>query len=353
MCRTEVCSLNDVLSTAISAIRGEKYFMKVVITGGGGFLGSQLCQKLLANDCLLRGDGKTSYIDEIVLFDVQVQPRFDDARVRCIQGDMGDRDSVFAAVGDRPATAIFHLASMVSGECELRFDDAMRVNLDGGRFVLEAARAIGSGTKVIFASSMACYGGPTMTNPCSDATKPLPQTTYGTTKAICELLINDYTRKGWIDGRSVRLPTVIIRPGKPNAAASSWASGMFREPLHGQDCYLPIHRTQHHPMTSYRTVTDSFIAVHNLPSQSLGVDRALQLPAHSVSPIMAADALSKVSSMNGAKFGEIVDAFDPKIQAFVDNWAVAVDGSRAVKLGVPTPPPLEVIVQNYIEDFVG
>ncbi len=160
------------------------------------------------------------------------------------------------------------------------------------------------------------------------------------TKAICELLINDYTRKGFFDGRSVRLPTVIIRPGKPNAAASSWASGMFREPLQGEDCLLPIRREQRHPITSYRTAIESFIALHEVPATVLGSDRAFVLPAHTIRPRLAKAALQELATKRGLKLGAIRDAFNPRIQGIVDNWSHAIDRSRDLALGIPPPPAL-------------
>jgi nucleoside-diphosphate-sugar epimerase len=242
---------------------------------------------------------------------------------------------------------------MVSGECEERFDDALRVNLDGGRNIFEAARAIPGKPRVVFASSIACYGGEAMAEVNTDFTKQTPQTTYGVTKAICEMLVNDHSRKGHFDGRSVRLPTVIIRPGKPNAAASSWASGMFREPLNGEPCMLPIRRDQCHPMTGYRTVIESFIALHEVPSEKLGSDRAYVLPAHRVTPHLAESVVREIANERGLQPGPIVDAFDARIQGIVSNWAREVDGSRAVKLGLPQPPELKTIVGQYLEDFMG
>jgi nucleoside-diphosphate-sugar epimerase len=186
----------------------------------------------------------------------------------------------------------------------------------------------------------------------TDRTKHTPQTTYGMTKAICEMLVNDHTRKGYFDGRSVRLPTVIIRPGKPNAAASSWASGMFREPLNGEVCLLPVRRDQQHPMTGYRTVVDSFIALHEVAAERLGSDRAYVLPAHAVTPQLAEAVIQKVAAERGLALGSIVDAFDARIQGIVDNWPTAVFGGRALDLGLPPPPPLEEIVRQYVEDYV-
>jgi nucleoside-diphosphate-sugar epimerase len=327
--------------------------VKVVITGGGGFLGSQLCQKLLVRGELTGPSGAPEKITEIVLLDAVFARPAQDARVRQVSGDISHRETVFSAVGSDPAVAIFHLASMVSGECEERFDNAFRVNLDGGRNVFEAARAVPGKPRVVFASSIACFGGEAMQVPNTDRTKLTPQTTYGMTKAMCELMVNDYSRKGFFDGRSMRLPTVIIRPGKPNAAASSWASGMFREPLHGEPCRLPIRRDQCHPMTGFRTVTDSFIALHEVPADQLRDDRAIGLPAHRVTPQLAESVIQEVAQERGINLGPIVDAFDARIQGIVDNWPIAVDGARAIALGLPQPPPLKEIVEQYLADFGG
>jgi nucleoside-diphosphate-sugar epimerase len=325
--------------------------MKVIITGGGGFLGSQLCEKLLQRGALTGSSGGPESIREIVLLDALFSRPHSDSRVKQIKGDISDRGTVFSAVGNEASTAIFHLASMVSGECEERFDDALRVNLDGGRNVFEAARAVAGAPRVVFASSIACFGGEARQDPNTDRTKLTPQTTYGMTKAICELLVNDYSRKGWFDGRSARLPTVIIRPGRPNAAASSWASGMFREPLKGEPCRLAVRREQCHPMTGYRTVIDSLIALHEVAPARLSDDRAIGLPAHRVTPRLAESVLQEVAVERGVSLGPIIDAFDARIQGIVDNWPVAVDGARASALGLPSPPPLKTIVEQYLEDF--
>lgn len=325
--------------------------MKVVITGGGGFLGSQLCQQLLQRGSLTGPSGQKEPVREIVLLDAFFARPVTDSRVRQITGDISQRAVVTEAVGTESNTSIFHLASMVSGECEERFDDALRVNLDGGRNVFEAARALPDRARVVFASSIACFGGAAMEDPNSDQTKLTPQTTYGMTKAICELMVNDYSRKGFFDGRSARLPTVIVRPGKPNAAASSWASGMFREPLMGEVCRLPVRRTQCHPMTGYRTVIESLIALHEVPTGQLSDDRAIGLPAHRVTPLLAEGVLNELAAERGLKIGRIEDAFDARIQRIVDNWPLGIDGARAVALGLPQPPPLKQIVEQFIEDF--
>ena len=325
--------------------------MKIVITGGGGFLGSRLCRKIQQQGGLTGASGDMEVIDQVVLFDAHFSQGEPDG-VSCVTADVSDREAVFDAMSD--ADSIFHLASMVSGECELHFDDALRVNLDGGRNVFEAARHSGRNQRVVFASSIACFGGDLdqmRDTTQGEISKRTPQTTYGMTKVIGELMINDYTRRGFFDGRSARLPTVIIRPGRPNAAASSWASGMFREPLAGEDCELPVHRHQCHPMTGYRTVIDSLIQIHELSGSLLGHDRAIGLPAHCVTPNDAERVVDAVADRLPFAPGEIVDSFDANIQSIVDRWPTAIDGSRAVALGLPEPPPLENIVREYLEDY--
>ncbi len=327
--------------------------MRVIITGGGGFLGSMLCDRLLQRGNLVGPSASLEPIDQVVLLDFAFRSNAKDSRVLQTVCDISDRDAVFSSIGRSDGVAIFHLASMVSGECEERFDDALRVNLDGGRNVFSAARAVVGKPRVVFASSIACFGGDSIPETFADESKQLPQTTYGMTKAICELMVNDHSRKGHFDGRSARLPTVIVRPGKPNAAASSWASGMFREPLAGEPCLLPIRRAQSHPMTGYRTVIESLIALHDLPESSFGKDRACGLPAHCVTPLQAEQIVREVGEERGLTIGPLVDAFDPRIQGIVDGWATGIDGATAIRLGLPQPPPLKQIVEEYLTDFCG
>ena len=325
--------------------------MKVVITGGGGFLGSQLAEALLARGELIGASGSPEPIEELVLLDARFGKQLKDTRVQQLKGDVSDRSVVKQSIAGSDSFSIFHLASMVSGECEERYDDALQVNLDGGRSVFEAVRQAVGRPRVVFASSIASFGGEDMPTPVADHTKHTPRTTYGMTKAICELLLNDHVRKGHFDGRTARLPTVIIRPGQPNAAASSWASGMFREPLKGEVCKLPVRRSQSHPMTGFSTVVESFISLHEMPEDKLGDDRGFCLPAHQVTPEMAESVLSEVASERGLTLGAIEDAFDECIQDIVDSWPTDVDGSRAVALGLPKPPPLKEIIGQYLEAF--
>jgi nucleoside-diphosphate-sugar epimerase len=326
--------------------------MKVVITGGTGFIGVTLARRLLRIGKLTAPNGKTAPVDEIVLFDMSVpgsKPHGLDDRVRMVKGEISDAATVRALI-DGADTSVFHLASVVSGGGEQDFDLAMRVNLTGNLNVLEAARGLGSCPRVVFASSIAVFGGSAMPKSVGDDTKQLPQTTYGATKAIGELLINDYSRKGFIDGRSARLPTVIVRPGKPNKAASSFVSGVFREPLNGEECVLPVETDAIMPLAGYGTVVDGFVRLHEVDARELGEDRAVNFPSLAVSVDDMIEALKRVAG--NRKLGPIRVAPDPVITRIVATWPVASHFERARKLGLPVDRDLDAIVRTYIEDYL-
>jgi nucleoside-diphosphate-sugar epimerase len=212
--------------------------MHVVITGGAGFLGARLAATLLERATLRAADGRDAPIDRITLVDTVPPPAFPDRRVDAVVGDIAD-PALLARVVDRHTTSIFHLAAIVSGMAEADFDLGMRINLDATRLLLDACRAGGHVPRVVFTSSVAVYGG-NLPDMVIDTTPVNPQSSYGTQKAIAELLIQDCTRRGFVDGRVLRLPTITVRPGRPNAAASSFASGIIREPLHGEDAVCPV-----------------------------------------------------------------------------------------------------------------
>ncbi len=328
--------------------------MKVVIVGGAGFIGLSLARALVARGALSGSSGGQEDIDSIVLFDQTVpdaRPPGLDERVAFLAGDISDRDTVFGLV-DRDDISVFHLASVVSAGGERDFDLAMRVNLDGGRNIFEAARARSGMARVVFASSVAVFGGSAMPPRVGDFTKQTPRTTYGTTKAICELLVNDYTRKGFFDGRTVRLPTIFIRPGKPNLAASSFASGLFREPLAGEDCLLPVRRDTKIALLGYRNAVEGFIRVHELDSGVIGDDRAINLPSRTYDVLEMEAALQRVAASNGIAPGAIVDRPDPAIQAIVDSWAIETETARAEALGLLGDESLDRVIQDYIDDFL-
>ncbi|MCH8924809.1 MAG: NAD-dependent epimerase/dehydratase family protein [Proteobacteria bacterium] len=326
--------------------------MKVVITGGTGFIGRMLARSILARGSLTGPSGAQEEVDAITLFDA-VEPPVPleglDGRAKVVIGDIADKDLVFGLL-DRDDVSVFHLASVVSGGGEKDFDLAIRVNLMGGLNVLEAARARAGAPRLVFASSLAVFGGSAMPAVVGDTTKQTPQTTYGVTKSIGELLINDYTRKGFIDGRAARLPTIVIRPGRPNLAASSFASGVFREPLNGAPCALPVKLDTVMPVLGYRSAVAGFIALHEAAPEALGDDRTVNFPGHAVTVEDMIAALRRVAG--NRHLGEITHQPDPAIEAIVATWPVATEFARAGALGLPVEDSLDDIVRAYIEDFL-
>lgn len=326
--------------------------MKVVITGGTGFIGRMLARAILDRGALTGPSGAQEEVDAITLFDA-VEPSAPleglDARAKIVIGEVSNRDMV-AGLVDRDDISVFHLASVVSGGGEKDFDLAVRVNLTGGINVLEAVRARAGAPRLVFASSIAVFGGAVMPAVVGDSTKQAPQTTYGVTKSIGELLINDYSRKGFIDGRAARLPTIVIRPGKPNAAASSFASGVFREPLNGEPCALPVKLDTVMPLLGYRSAVAGFIALHEADASALGDDRTINFPSHAVTVAQMIAALRRVAG--DRPLGEITVEPDPEIEAIVATWATETEFARATALGLPREASIDEIVEAYIEDFL-
>jgi nucleoside-diphosphate-sugar epimerase len=322
--------------------------MKVVITGGTGFIGRRIAMRMLERGALAGPDGKDAAIDEIVLFDV-APPQLalpEDRRLRVVTGEVSDATLMREIIA--PGTgSIFHLAAIVSGQAEADTDIGMRVNLDGTRAVLEACRALKSAPRVVFASSLAVYGGDLPKN-VSEKVPLTPQTSYGAQKAIGELLVNDYSRKGYIDGRALRLPTIIVRPGRPNRAASTFASSIIREPLSGVDVVCPVSRDTVMPSLSPRRVVAAFERAHDLPGSALGYNRALQLPGISPSVGEMVEALRRVAG--DAVIARIKWQPDPVIQKIVAGWPVGIDGSRAEALGIKPDGSVDEIIQAFIED---
>jgi nucleoside-diphosphate-sugar epimerase len=326
--------------------------MKVIITGGTGFLGLRLARALLSRGALTAPSGKQERIDEMVLFDVVVpdrRPAGLDERVTIVAGEISDKATVDKLI-DKPNVGIFHLASVVSGGAEQDFGLALEVNVYGHLHVLEAVRRLGSRPRYVFSSSIAAFGGKVFGKTVSDLTKHNPQTTYGMTKAVGELLVNDYSRKGFLDGRSARLPAVIVRPGKPNKAASSFVSAVIREPLSGIDYELPVPRDLLMPIAGYRTVVDDLIALYELDGAALDEDRAVNLPNLGVTMDQMIAATARVAG--NRKLGQISVKPDDFVMNIVSGWPTHQDGSRAEKLGLPKDKDLDTIISAYIADYL-
>jgi D-erythronate 2-dehydrogenase len=312
--------------------------VRVVITGGCGFLGRRVALRLLE-----RGD-----VDEIVLFDKapSALPLPEDPRLRLVTGDIADRETVGGMI--TPGTSsVFHLAAIVSGEAEADTDLGYRVNLDGTRAVLDACRGLRTCPRLVFASSLAVYGGE-LPPAVGDDTPLTPQTSYGTQKAIGELLVNDYSRKGFVDGRALRLPTVVVRPGRPNRAASTFASSIIREPLAGCDAVCPVSPDTVMALASPRRVVDGLLRAHDLPADAFGASRSLQLPGFSVTVGEMAAAARRAGG--ATVHARIRWKPDPQIQQIVSGWPRALDARRAAALGFTADSGIDEVVQAFIED---
>jgi D-erythronate 2-dehydrogenase len=314
--------------------------MRVVITGGGGFIGARLAKALLA-----RGTLGGEKITRLVLAD-QAFPGFpEDSRLETLAGDIADPD--FAAKAIAPDTgAIFHLAAVVSGAAEADFDLGMRVNLGGARAVLDAARRCTAPPRMVFASSVAAFGGE-LPDTLDDSTTPTPQTSYGSQKVVSEYLVSDYSRKGYIDGRSLRLPTIVVRPGKANAAASSFASAVLREPLNGVPYECPLPRETAVWLLSPRRVVEAFIHAHDLPAPAWGTNRALNLPGITVSVGQMMAAMGNIAPQAPKRVSFKVD---PRIEKIVMGWPVRFDTPRALSMGFKPDPDIETVIREYIAD---
>jgi nucleoside-diphosphate-sugar epimerase len=323
--------------------------MKLLITGGGGFVGARLARTLLA-----RGTLAGSTIERLVLTDIAPPPAdlLADARVEARTGALLTQVD---ALRTEPFDGVFHLASAVSGECEADFELGLRSNLDSTRALLDALRARveagGAVARLVFSSSVAVFG-PDASMPLpalvGDDTLPAPQTSYGTQKLICEHLVADYTRKGYIDGRAARLMTVTVRPGRPNGAASSFFSGIIREPLAGVESVCPVSPDVSHPMSSPAHTVDGLIAVYEATREAFGGRLALNLPALNVRVSDMLDALEEVAGPEVR--ARVRFERDERIAGIVANWPGGATAERARRLGLAPHAHFADIIRQYIDD---
>jgi nucleoside-diphosphate-sugar epimerase len=310
--------------------------MKIAITGGGGFLGRRLARALL-------GEGS---VERLLLADVAPIPGLpDDGRLDLKTCDLSDPQGAAAVVDG--ADVIYHLAAVVSGQAEAEFDVGMRVNLDATRGLLEAARSAGRCPRLIFTSSLAVFG-PPMPDVITDDTAVHPRSSYGTQKAISELLVADYTRRGFIDGRMMRLPTVCVRPGKPNAAASSFVSGIIREPLRGENAVCPVGREQELWLSSPHAAVANLIHGASLEAGALGSRPTVNLPGITVTVgemIASLERVAGAAVSDRISFGEV-----PAARSIVSSWPTRFDVARALGLGFVRDTGFEALIRGFVED---
>jgi len=316
--------------------------MKVLILGGGGFVGQKLAKTLAARTTL-----RNQAITQMVLADIMppaaVAAPFPVSVSTC---DIADPISVAATI-DAETDVIYLLAAIVSGQAEEDMDLGYNINMTGAINVMERCRALQSKPVVVFTSSLAVYGGE-VADPITDDTFLNPQTSYGAQKAIGELLLNDYSRRGLIDGRCFRLPTISVRPGKPNRAASSFMSSIFREPLNGQEAVCPVERDFLHYYLSPRRCVDNLIKGAELAEQDLGQNRCMMMPGKTLSIGEMIDAMTRVAGPEPAKLIRWEE--QPEISAIVSGWRFDYRPEKALKLGLSADDSFEENIRYYLED---
>jgi D-erythronate 2-dehydrogenase len=329
--------------------------MRVIVTGGAGFIGTLLARRLLAGPVAV-GRDEAAPVDELVLADLAAPPPdvAAEPRVRAVTGDLA---ATVSELGE--ADVIFHLAGVVSGAAEADFDLGMHGNLDGTRAILEHARRHRTPPVLVFSSSLAVFGqdpalpadpgGPM--GAVGDDTLPRPQSSYGVQKFIGEQLVADYSRRGFVRGRSVRLMTVSVRPGKPNAAASSFMSGIVREPLAGVRATCPVPADTPVALSSPRRTLEGILRAAAASDVAWGSKTALNLPALATTPQAMADAMDRVA---GYAASDLIDwADDPVTGAIVRSWPARVETPRATALGLRAEASFDDIVRAYLAEIRG
>lgn len=322
--------------------------MHILITGAAGMIGRKLTTRLVKDGKL---DGRA--IETLTLTDIGMPPQPDKfaGAIDAFAADIGEPATAARAIAGRP-DMIFHLAAIVSGEAELDFEKGTHVNLDGSRALLEAVRRSGDSyrPRVVFTSSIAVFGAP-FPEAIPDEFHHTPLTSYGTQKAIVELLLADYTRRGFLDGIGIRLPTINVRPGKPNKAASGFFSSIIREPLAGEEAVLPVEDSVMHWHASPRSAVGFLIHAAGLPAERLGPRINLTMPGVACTVAEQIAALRRIAGDKVA--GRIRGMPDPLVTRIVAGWPRRFDPRRALALGFAAEPSFDEIIRVHIEDELG
>ncbi len=309
--------------------------MKILVTGAAGFIGAALVEAL----------ARRADVESIIAVD-QSEPPAPHAKVEAVTGNLAYAPMARSVV-DAGIDAIFHLASLVSGGAEQNFELGMKVNFDATRDLLEAARLAGRCPKFVFTSSIAVYRGANLE--VTDDTRPAPRLSYGAQKLMCEVMIDDYSRRNFVDGRCLRLPTVLVRPGAANTAVSGWSSAIIREPLAGRDYTCPVNPLTRMACVSVTRVVESLIHASQVPAADFGSDRTLVMTGIPVSAQAMLDAVRKAAG-RGSQIGKVRFEPDPAAQALMDLVAKSTFSARAARLGFKHSASIEEIIAEYIEE---
>jgi len=316
--------------------------MRILILGGGGFLGRRLAKELIENGGLAQGE-----LVRLTMVDIAfAEDRLHDSRLEYIRADFSDEANITNILQQQP-DVIFHLAAIVSGEAEKNLELGMKINFHASLQILELCRKLVIHPRIVFASSCAVFGGD-VSRVITDETAPKPRSSYGTQKAMVELLMNDYSRRGFVDARSIRLPTIAIRPGKANAATSSFVSSIIREPLQGKKASYPVPPETPCWILSPKHVIKNFIHAANIDEKLLGDDRVINLPGLTVS---VREMINSLEQITGPEVTKLIshepDAF---LQSIVLTWPPYFATLKAKKLGFVSDSSVKEIIQSYITE---
>lgn len=314
--------------------------MHILITGAAGMIGTKLTERLVAQGTLR---GQT--IERIDLVDV-VEATAASSMCHPVVADLSHANTAAELLAPMP-DVVFHLAGIVSGEAEADFDKGMAVNLDGTRALFDAIRVGDGSPRVVFTSSIAVFGAP-FPDPIPDDFHLTPLTSYGMQKAIGEALLADYTRRGFFDGIGIRLPTISVRPGAPNAAASGFFSGIIREPLAGKPAQLPVARSVRHTHASPRAAIGFLLHAAEIDAHRLGSRPNLTMPGVSVTVGEQIEALGRIAGADAVAL--ITETNDPAVEKIVAGWPQRFDTKRAIELGFRADPDYDAIIQAHLDD---
>jgi nucleoside-diphosphate-sugar epimerase len=321
--------------------------MNILVTGAAGFLGRRLIEALLERGTLSDRQGVTQRIRNIVAFDVVPLAGIDDARVRVVCGDIAD-PQVLDGLVDAHTDSIFHLAAVVSSQAEQDFDLGMRINFSATQQLLERIRQVGTCPKWVMTSSVAVFGGQ-LPAQVEDDQVWAPQSSYGTQKAMNDLLLADYSRRGFVDGRSLRMPTIVVRPGKPNLAASSFASGIIREPLNGQDSVCPVALETPLWLMSPAQAIANLIHGHELKADVLNRGRVINMPGLSITVQGMIDALRRTAGDDVVS--RIRHERNPAIERIVGSWPGSFTARYAKELGFTADHDFADVIGQFIAEY--